>query len=217
MSNGWDAVYSVYAGYNGSHQTYDGMGIYQNGATLGATGYFYKGGFFTGVTANIGGSFVDADIRFGDETFRMFTAGIASKTGYNQELAGGRCILQPNILLSYTFVNTSKYTNSAGVTVDSDPLHAVQAAPGVKFIGNLKDNWQPYASAQMIWNITDNTKFTADTIALPDLAVRNYVQYGVGIQKRWSEKLATYGQATMRNGGRDSVSVQLGVSWSFDW
>ncbi len=215
FQNGWEAVYSLYAGYNGSHQNYDGVDIDQNGGTLGVAGYLYKGDFFTGLTANVGGNFVDADTKFGDENFEMFITGIASKTGYNWELADGKFIIQPNFLMSYTFVNTSNYTNAAGVKVDSDPLHAFQVAPGVKFIGNLGDDWQPYASAQMVWNLGDKTKFTANDIALPELAVKNYVQYGVGLQKRWGENFTAYGQTMIRSGGVEGVGVQLGLSYSF--
>ncbi len=215
FQNGWEAIFSVYAGYNGSHQSYDGVDIDQNGGTLGVAGYLYKGNFFTGLTADIGGNFVDADTKFGDENFEMFMTGIASKTGYNWELADGKFIIQPNFLMSYTFVNTSDYTNAAGVRIDSDPLHAFQLAPGVKFIGNLGDDWQPYASAQMVWNLGDKTKFTANDIVLPELAVKSYVQYGVGVQKRWGENITAYGQAMIRNGGVDGVGLQLGFSYAF--
>lgn len=46
--NGWDAMYSAYAGYNGSHQNYETVGIYQNGGLLGISGVWYKNNFFTG-------------------------------------------------------------------------------------------------------------------------------------------------------------------------
>ena len=36
----------------------------------------------------------------------MLMAGVAAKTGYNWELADGKFIVQPNYLMSYSFVNT---------------------------------------------------------------------------------------------------------------
>lgn len=144
LKHGWDMTYSLYAGYTGSHQTYDGVGIYQNGGTLGASTAFYKGNFFTGLTANVGANIAEASTMFGNEDITMLATGIASKTGYNFELADGKFIIQPNYLMSYTFVNTFDYTNKAGVRMNSDPLHAIQIAPGIKFIGNLKNGWQPY-------------------------------------------------------------------------
>lgn len=49
LGHGWDGMWGVYGGYNGSHQAYDGVSIYQNGGTLGVVGMAYKGNFFTGL------------------------------------------------------------------------------------------------------------------------------------------------------------------------
>lgn len=214
LKNGWDAVFTGYAGYNGSHQTYEGVGIYQNGATVGATGVFYKGDFFTGVTANVGANAGEANTMFGKENFAMLATGIASKTGYNWELANGKFIIQPNLLMSYTFVNTFNYTNAAGVNISSNPLNAIQIAPGVRFIGNLNNGWQPYAAVQMVWNIMDQTRFSANDVSLPDLSIGPYIQYGIGLQRRWGERFTGYGQAMVFNGGRTGIAFQFGFRWA---
>lgn len=212
--NGWDYQYSVYVGYNGSHQAYNGNDIYQNGGNLGATGVWYKGDFFTALTANVGASVAEASTMYGHEDFPMLMTGVASKSGFNWELAKGKFIIQPNYTMSYTFVNTFDYTNGAGVRVKSDPLHAINIVPGVKFIGNLKNGWQPYLSVQMVWNIMDKTDFTAANINLPDLSVKPYVQYGVGLQKRWGERFTGFFQTMFRNGGRNGVALSLGFRWA---
>ena len=212
--NGWDYQYSVYAGYNGSHQNYAGNSIYQNGGTLGATAIWYKNDFFTALTANVGAGVAEASTMYGSEDFPMLMTGVASKTGYNWELAKGKFIIQPSYLMSYSFVNTFDYTNAAGVRIDSNPLHAINITPGLKFIGNLKNGWQPYASVQMVWNIMDKTDFRANNVALPDMSVKPYVQYGVGIQKRWGERFTGFFQTMLRNGGRNGVALSLGFRWA---
>ncbi len=212
--NGWDHQYSLYAGYNGSHQYYDGNSIYQNGGTLGATGIFYKNNFFTALTANVGASVADASTMYGSENFPMLMAGVASKTGYNWELAKGKFIIQPNYLMSYTFVNAFDYKNAAGVNIGSDPIHAINIAPGLKFIGNLKYGWQPYISMRMVWNIMDKTHFHANDVALPQMSVKPYFQYGVGIQKRWGDRFTGFGQVMLRNGGRNGVALSAGFRWT---
>ena len=98
----------------------------------------YKGNFFTGLTLNAGANVGEANTAYGNDNFTMLMAGIANKTGYNIELADGKFIIQPNVQLSYSFVNTFDYTNAAGVKMNSDPLNAIQVEPGIKFIGNLK-------------------------------------------------------------------------------
>ena len=214
LRNGWNAVYSAYAGYNGSNQNYNGVSINQNGGTLGVSGVWYKGNFFTGLTANVGANVAEAHTMFGREDFTMLATGIASKTGYNFEFADGKFIIQPNYLMSYTFVNTFDYRNAAGVNINSDPLHAIQIAPGLKFIGNLKNGWQPYLGLQMVWNIMDKTRFQANNVSLPDMSVDPYFQYGLGLQKRVGDRFTGFGQAMIRNGGRNGISLTFGFRWA---
>ncbi len=214
LGHGWDGMLSVYAGYNGSHQAYDGIGIYQNGGTLGITGMAYKGNFFTGLTLNAGANVGEANTAYGNDNFTMLMAGIANKTGYNIELADGKFIIQPNVQLSYSFVNTFDYTNAAGVKMNSDPLNAIQVEPGIKFIGNLKNGWQPYAGISVVWNIMDKTNFHANNVSLPELSVKPYVRYGVGVKKTWGEVCTGFLQTYFTNGGRNGVGIQGGFRFT---
>lgn len=214
LGHGWDGMFSVYAGYNGSHQAYDGIGIYQNGGTLGAVGMAYKGNFFTGLTINAGANTGEANTFYGTDNFTMLMAGIASKTGYNIELADGKFIIQPNFLMSYSFVNTFDYTNAAGVHMNSDPLNAIQIEPGLKFIGNLKNGWQPYLGVSMVWNIMDKTQFQANNVSLPELSIKPFVKYGVGVRKTWGERCVGFLQAYFTNGGRNGVGLQAGFRFT---
>ena len=213
LGHGWDGIWGVYGGYNGSHQAYDGIGIYQNGGTLGVVGMAYKGNFFTGLTANTGASVGEAQTGFGQDNFTMLMAGIASKSGYNIEFAKGKLIIQPNFTMSYSFVNTFDYHSAAGVSIHSDPLHAIHLEPGIKIIGNLKNGWQPYGSVSMIWNIMDKTEFMANEVNLPELSVKPFVKYGVGVRKSWGERFTGFFQTYLTNGGRNGVGIQLGFRW----
>ena len=216
LKNGWDVVFSGYAAYNGSHQSYNGISIYQNGAQLGATATLYKNNFFTALTSNVGASIGEASTMYGQEDFTMLGTGIASKTGYNFEFNEGKFIIQPNYLMSYSFINTFDYTNAAGVKIQSDPLHAIQFAPGVKFIANYKNGWQPYASVQMVWNILDSTRFRANDVSLPRMSIDPYVQYGIGVQKRWGDRFTGFFQSMIRNGGRTGIALTTGFRWALD-
>lgn len=214
LRRGWEAVYTGYAGYNGSHQTYDGVSIYQNGGQLGATGILYKDKFFTGITANVGASSAEANTMYGKDNFTMLSAGIASKTGYNLEIKEGRFIIQPSWLMSYSFVNTFDYKNAIGVKINSDAIHAIQLVPGLKIIGNLENGWQPYAGIQMVWNIMDDTKFKANNVDLPQMSVKPYIQYGVGVQKRLGKRLTGFFQTMIRNGGRNGIVLSFGFRYA---
>ena len=214
LGHGFDGMWGAYIGYNGSHQNYDGISIYQNGGTFGLNGAIYKGNFFTGLTVNSGANAGRANTMYGNDNFTMLMAGIASKTGYNFEFSKGRFIIQPSWLMSYSFVNTFDYTNAAGVRIDSSPLNVIQLQPELKFIGNLKGGWQPYASVAMIWNIMDNTKFKANDVTMPEMSVRPYVKYGAGIRKTWGERFTGFIQAYVTNGGRNGVGLSAGFTWA---
>ena len=141
-------------------------------------------------------------------------AGVGNKTGYNFEFKEGKIIIQPSMLLSYTFVNNFDYTTAAGFKIKNDPLHAIQIAPGVKFIANTKNGWQPYIGVNMIWNLLDKSNVSANDVRLPEMSIKPYVQYGVGVQKRFKDRYMAFGQAMIQNGGRNGISLTAGFRWA---
>ena len=213
IANGWERVLTGYIGYNGASQRYTGVDTYQNGGLLGGTITLYKGNFFNATTLSVGASVGDSSNMYGSEDYAMLLAGIGNKTGYNFEFFDGRMILQPSMLISYTFVNTFDYTNSAGLRIESDPLNAIQLAPGIKLIGNTKNGWQPYIGVSMVWNLLQDSRVTANSVRLPEMSIKPYVQYGVGLQKRFTDRFMAYGQAMIHNGGRNGVSLSAGLRW----
>lgn len=215
LKNGWSSQYSAFIGYNGSHQAYDGVGIYQNGGSLGATAAFFKGNFFEALTANVGASVANISTNVGDNDLTMLMTGVASKTGYNWELADGKFIIQPSWMMSYTFVNPmNDYTLGNGVRIKNSNLNSIQLSPSLKLIGNLKNGWQPYVSFRMMWNIIDDTKVQAAYVNLPQTTVKPYCEYGVGVQKTWGERFTGFGQTMIRNGGRNGVALSFGFRFA---
>ena len=214
IGHGFKGILSTFVGYNGSHMSFNGVSMNQQGGALGVTGTLYKGNFFTGLTVSAGASAGDAFTQYGTDHFAMLTAGVASKTGYNWEMKDGKFIVQPSLFLGYTFANTFDYTNAAGVRIDSDPLHAITIAPGVKFIANLKNGWQPYLGVNMVWSIMDKTDVIAQDVRLPQLSTKPYVEYGVGVQKTWGERFTAFFQTMIRNGGRTGIVLTAGFRWA---
>ncbi len=174
----------------------------------------YRGNYFIGSTINIGASVGDTSNMFGHEDFTSLTAGIAAKTGYNWELFDGAFIIQPSMVMSYSFVNTFDYTNSAGVRISSDPLNAIQMEPGLKFIGNLKNGWQPYTGISIVFNLMDKGEFMANDIALPSMSIKPFIKYGFGVRKTWGDRFTGFLQTFATSGGRNGVGIQAGFRWS---
>lgn len=213
LGNGYQGMMSAYVGYTGAHQDLDGVSNYQNGGVVGVTGAIYKNGFFSGLTISANASGNSASTPYGSNDFFMLSAGAASKTGYNWELANGRFIIQPSWLMSYTFANVFDPNDIAGMKVDSSALHAVQLAPGLKFIGNFSNGWQPYLTVDYRFNICDNADYKVGVVDLPDARVKSYIEYGLGMQKRWGDRFTGYGQFLGRGIGRNGVGLNLGMRW----
>lgn len=214
IRHGWDRTWTGYIGYNGASQRFSGVDATQNGGLVGGTLTLYKGNFFNATTISSGAIVGDNRTMYGTDNYTMLMAGVGNKTGYNFEFKEGKIIIQPSMLLSYTFVNTFDYTNAAGVRIKNDPLHAIQIAPGVKFIANTKNGWQPYIGVNMIWNLLDKSKVSANDVRLPEMSIKPYVQYGVGVQKRFKDRYMAFGQAMIQNGGRNGISLTAGFRWA---
>ena len=67
----------------------------------------------------------------------------------------------------------------------------------------------------MVWSIADDTKFRANDVTLPELSVKPYAKYGVGIRKAWDEGYAGFVQTYITDGGRKGVGFQAGFTWEF--
>jgi outer membrane autotransporter protein len=214
LANGWTNVGTLYIGYNGSQLDYAGVDTTTNGGLLGLTETFYKDNFFTAITATAGAGFAESHTMYGKEDTTFLMSGIASKTGYNIEFKNGKYILQPLLIANYSNVKVFDYTNAAGVDIKSDMAHNVQLVPTLKFIGNFENGWQPYASVGMVWNILHESNARANGIKLPEMYTKPYVQYGLGLQRRWGDKFTAYGQAMVRNGGRNGVALTAGFRWA---
>lgn len=54
----------------------------------------------------------------------------------------------------------------------------------------------------MNWNIMNSSKFKANATELPNLSVKPYFQYGLGLQKTVNDNFTAFVQVMLRNGGQ---------------
>ena len=213
ISTNWSTATTFYAGYNGTHQRYNGIKIQQGGGVAGLTQSFYNHNFFTALTATAGFNRNKVKTMYGNEYFNSYVTGMASKTGYNLEFMHGKYIIQPTMQLAYSYIHTSKYKNKADVNISSDNLETIQIHPEIKFIANLPE-FQPYASIGYVYNITDSTDFKANRIELPEMSVKPYMEYGLGFQKTWEKDLYGFMETTIKTGGREGIDFTIGIRGS---
>lgn len=215
LGNGWEGMWGAYIGYNGSRQSYNNVTTYQNGGTFGLTGMAFKDDFFVGTTVNVGAGGGKHHTSFNDkDDFALLSTGVAVKTGYNWELADGKFIIQPSLLASYSYIHTFDDWNSTGARVDADGIHAIQVEPGIKFIGNLKHGWQPYAGVSLVYSIWDKTHFRMNGNSLPNLSINPYVKYGLGLRKVWGDRFTGFVQAYFMSGGRNAIGLHGGLRFA---
>ena len=217
LGNDWTGKWGVYAGYNGSHQAALGNRILENGGTFGLVGMAYKDNFFVGGTVNVGASAGEAYHNQGlsnCDTFAMLMTGAAIKTGYNWELADGKFIVQPALQASYSFVNTFDKASGNGSRMDSNPLNAIQIEPGIKFIGNLNNGWQPYAGVNFVYTIMDRTHFWTNGMSMPSFSLNPYIKYGFGARKIWGERFSGFAQMYFMNCGRSGLAMTGGLQYA---
>ena len=215
LNSGGKIVFSPYISYQGNRIGYDNNTIFQNGGTLGFLGTYHKGSFFAGLTTALGANVTEIQTPFANENFPMITAGVAGKTGYNYEFKDGKYILQPSFMMSYTMVNAFDNSDFYGMEFNSNTLHSIQLSPQLKFVMNTKTGWQPYLMVNMNWNLLDKAHVNINNIALDDMSVGPYVQYGGGIQKTIKDKLSLFIQIAIRNGSRTGLSANGGIKIFF--
>jgi len=206
---------SVYAGYMGSNQNYDSVGVSQSGVSVGIGENMVRGNSFLTLLANVGASLCNANTPWGTDHFSSLFAGLSAKGGHNFEFKDGEYILQPSLMVAYVFVNTPDYQSAAGLNMTSKPMNAIQIAPGLKLIKNFKhEKGQVYLLASYVQNVMDKTNFTANDVSLPQLSVAPYFEYGVGFQRVWKERFTGFAQTVLRGGGRNGVAFQFGLRWA---
>lgn len=215
LKNGWKLIPTAYVGYTGAYQTYSGVNMYQNGGQGGIIGTFYKGNFIESLLANVGGYGNDMNVAGTRDTTGNWFAGVASKSAYNVKLPKD-FILQPNMLFSYNAFGAQNWnSNYGGTSMLTNMMNGLNLAPGLNLILQ-KDTWSVYATTQLMFNLMNGTGGSINDISLPTVKMSStYFSYGLGITKRFKDRLSAYGQILFSNGVRTGVGFQGGLQWKF--
>ena len=218
LGNGWKIIPTAYVGYNGAHQTFNGVSMYQNGGQIGAMGTAYKGDFLTSLLVYGGGYANDMNVNnasFGSasDTTGNWFAGVASKTAYNFHLAKD-FIFQPTALVSYNmFGNQNWHSNFGAMGMNAGFMNGINIAPGMNLIWQKK-TWSLYATVQYMYNIMGGVDGRAGNVTLDGVRMRHgYLEYGIGATKTFKDRLTSYLQITIRNVGRTGIGFQFGLNW----
>ena len=144
-------------------------------------------------------------------------AGSAAKLAYNFHPTK-HFIIQPTAFIAYNIFGKQKWNTDFGVmSMNSGLLNGINVAPGLNLIYS-RDTWNVYGTVQYMYNINDQISGKAGNVELPNLEMRHgYINYGVGVTKTYKDRLNSYVQINLRNGGRTGIGFQLGFNLYFDW
>ena len=216
MGRSVSGVFSLYGAYNASDQSYDGATITQGGGLVGVTAVLFKERFYTAFTANLGVVSEHGEGRYGKDNFMMYTKGIAVKSGYNFYIdSEEKFTLQPSLNLSFSVIEVSAYRNTAGVKVDVERFSPFHVEPGVKLSTVFENDLISFVNLSGVWSLSNETKGIVDDIRLPVMSVDPYVQYGVGVEKAFSDKISAGAELYGRSLGRAGIGGQLSLRWNF--
>lgn len=213
LKNGWKFMPTAYIGYNGAHQTYPGVGAYQNGGQAGFLGTWYKNNWIIG--GLVYGGIYDNVMNVGghaDNTFNYF-AGAATKFVYNWRFHRD-WVLQPNFMAAYNFFGQQNWHSDYGqMGMMASMLNGVNVAPGINLIWE-KETFSIYGTLQYMYNVNGAVGGQAGNVGLPQLEMeRGYIQYGIGFTKKFTDRFSGYLQAVLRNAGRTGCGFQMGFNF----
>ena len=217
LKHGWRLMPTAYIGYNGAHQTFNGVGMYQNGGQGGLMGTFMKDNFIGSVVAYGGGYNNEMSVAGNTDRAGNWFAGTAAKLAYNFHPTK-HFTIQPTAFMSYNIFGRQNWgTDFGSMSMNSGLLNGINVAPGMNFI-YAKETWSVYATFQYMYNINDQVGGRAGNVDLASVEMKHgYIQYGVGVTKTWKDRLNSFFQIVFRNGGRTGVGFQLGLNYTFDW
>ena len=217
LKHGWRLMPTAYIGYNGAHQTFNGVGMYQNGGQGGLMGTFMKDNFIGSVVAYGGGYNNEMSVAGNTDRTGNWFAGTAAKLAYNFHPTK-HFTIQPTAFMSYNIFGRQNWgTDFGSMSMNSGLLNGINVAPGMNFI-YARETWSVYATFQYMYNINEQVGGKAGNVDLASVKMEHgYIQYGLGVTKTWKDRLNSFFQIVFRNGGRTGVGFQLGLNYTFDW
>lgn len=217
LKHGWRLMPTAYISYNGAHQTFNGVGMYQNGGQGGLMGTFMKDNFIGSVVAYGGGYNNEMSVAGNTDRAGNWFAGTAAKLAYNLHPTK-HFTIQPTAFMSYNIFGRQNWgTDFGSMSMNSGLLNGINVAPGMNFI-YAKETWSVYATFQYMYNINEQVGGRAGNVDLASVKMEHgYIQYGLGVTKTWKDRLNSFFQIVFRNGGRTGVGFQLGLNYTFDW
>ena len=215
IGKGWSWIPTLYMGYNGAHQSFEGVSAYENGGQVGAMGTFFNRNWIASVLGYAGLYNVEMNVRGNNDQDMNYYAGTALKGAYNWRIKD-KFIVQPSATVSYNFFGGPKWQSNYGqIGMTTGTLNGLNVAPGVNFIWQ-EETWNIFATVAYVYNCVGGVSGMASGVELPEIWMkRGYLQYGFGISKELTDRLSFFAQVILRNVGRTGIGFQGELEYRF--
>jgi hypothetical protein len=207
-------TYGVFAGYLNGEQKYSGNKISQDGGYLGLVSEVRNHEAF--VQGILNGGYMDNEAKssFGKDSFDTYWLGVSFKAGYDYALTPS-VIVEPNLYVGYTFADTEDYTSKSGARIDQDNLHLFEVAPGLKVSKDFGNEWNGFAQAKYAFVSDSGGDTNANNVSLPNVSNKDYVEYGLGVEKSLANSWSISANINRRDGGREGWNGSLTAKYEF--
>jgi predicted outer membrane repeat protein len=206
---------TVFAGYGGSTQKYNGLESKKDTISGGVMGTFYAPWFYASAEAHVTNGTQVAEFQQYRDTFNVFTVTSALKAELAIPLFW-HITLQPNIAAAYNFVDTQNYTTGLGAPIKQGAYSNVQVLPGVKLSANIK-SWHPYAAWTYAHNAYNDADIKIENFTMPEFTPKDYSEYSFGLENTFLETYSGYVQYTGYSGGISGFALQMGLRGYLDF
>lgn len=212
---GWKSVYNIYMAYAAGNHKISSQKLNQKTGYFGLSGILFKNRFFVGTTLNAA---VTENIDKSNArkiNFMSYQAGAAVKAGYNIDW-GTDYYLQPFLYGSYTYISSNNYKTEKEAVVKFGNTYNIELSPGIKMSKKFENNLSLYLTGCNVFNFNGRRNVTANKIKLPKIKLKNYAEFGAGVEKFYLKKNAKFFvEIVRREGGREGWNALAGITWNF--
>lgn len=205
--------WGLYGGYAGSTMENNSLAMTGHGGYMGVYGGYNTGNFNMALTATGGAIHTDAKNIFGTDQYANMWAGAALNATYNIAL-DDTFTLQPGLFASYTWAESADYIAASGQNINNRDFSFWELAPGIRAIKHIAQGWFGFATFKYVFGRTDGGTTTIDELNVTDLSLRDYSEYGLGIEKSIN-KFNVAINLTRRDGGRNGWGGGVNLKYIF--
>ena len=151
---------------------------------------------------------------YGSDRFNTLWLETGLKAGYNYAITDS-VVLQPNVYGGYTLVNTKDYTSVSGVKIATNNLNFFEIDPGLKLSAVIADGWTGSVQGKYAIVMDNGADITANDFALQNISTKNYIEYGIGIDKSVTDAFYLGAQINRHDGGRTGWNGSIEFRYKF--